>query len=138
MMRYYGIFLICALVIGCTALLTEQTYVRIDAPVTITKTPHGVVYAFPEKKLIRKIRIVGEGTLQNVRLGVRDDASNWVRVKTMKQRFALPIEIPITWALPTDAVRIQRTKAAIPTKKGWASRGQINTVEFYTTVSGGQ
>ena len=51
--RLYAILLICALSIGCAALTTEQTYVRIDAPVTEKFIASGIVYSIPEPKEIR-------------------------------------------------------------------------------------
>lgn len=135
-MRFYGIFLICLFAIGCTALMTEQTYVRVDAPVTVTKTRKGTVYAIPEKKLVRKIRILGEGTLKNIEIWVQDDAYNWKSVKKIKRQLLLPADIKIPMALTsaTDAVRIlQRTLVLM--KGGQGHSGQIHTVEFYTVSS---
>ena len=134
-MRFYGIFLICVFVSGCAALLTEQKYIRIDAPVTVTKTRKGTVYAIPEKKLVRKIRILGKGTVKNIEIWIRDDAYNWKSVKKIKRGLVLPadVEIPVALTLPTNAVRIlQRTKAYVSIKGGQSTTGQINTVEFYT------
>ena len=52
MKRLCGLLLICALSIGCTALMTEQTYLRVDAPVTEKFIASGLVYSIPEPKEI--------------------------------------------------------------------------------------
>lgn len=144
-MRFYGIFLICIFGIGCATLLTEQTYVRIDTP-TMRNTRDGGVYTFGEKKLVRKIRILGEGTVQNIGIwGAKptkdlfgQDKYRWILIKEIKKKLVLPIDIKIPIASPTEAILITRTRAAVPSYKGYVSTGQIDTIEFYTTGSKGQ
>ena len=150
-MRFYGIFLICIFGIGCRALLTqhtfidEQTYVRIDAPVTVTNIGNETVYAIPERNFVRKIRIIGEGAVQNIEIWARDDKRGWVHVRTILRRqssdLILPIEIfmhhlPLTFK--TDAIRIverKTTKTILTDQTRQIPKGRIDTVEFWTTVS---
>ena len=128
MNRLYGILLICVLSIGCAALLTEQTYLRVDAPVTEKFIHSGLVYSIPEPKEIRKIIILGEGTVRDIDIYVRDGEFNWKEVKKIKTKVTFPIEI-MTVA-NTNAVRI--------IQKTWTGEGQIHTVEFYTVTSENQ
>lgn len=128
MSKFYGILLICAFAIGCAALMTEQTYLLIDAPVKEEFIASGLVYSIPEKKEVRKIRILGEGIVENIDIYTRDGEFNWKEVKRIKNRVTFPIEI--TLVAHTDTVRIlQRTVTG---------KGQIHTIEFYTIVSENQ
>ena len=128
MNRLYGILLICVLSIGCAALMTEQTYVRVEAPVTEKFIPTGLVYSIPEPKEIRKIIILGEGTVENIDIYARDGEFNWKVVKRIKNKVTFPIET--TMVANTDAVRILQ--------KSVTGKGQIHTVEFYTVTSENQ
>ena len=128
MNRFYGILLICVFSIGCAALTTEQTYVRVDAPVTEKFIASGLVYSIPEQKEIRKIIILGEGMVKNIDIYARDGEFNWKVVKRIKDKVSFPIEI--TMVANTDAVRI--------IQKTLTGEGQIHTVEFYTVASGNQ
>ena len=157
-MRFYGIFLICIFGIGCRALLTqhtfmnERTYVRIDAPVTVTKYGgNETVYTIPEKEFVRKIRILGEGEVRDIEIWARDDGrendGGWRPLKVIHRgtpRF-LPIEIfmrhlPVTFK--TDAIRIVEKKRTGPIRvldqAEQVPKGKIDTVEFWTTVSKNQ
>ena len=126
MNRLYGILLICVLSIGCAALMTEQTYVRVEAPVTEKFIPTGLVYSIPEPKEIRKILILGEGTVENIDIYARDGEFNWKVVKRIKNKVTFPIET--TMVANTNAIRILQ--------KSVTGKGQIHTVEFYTVSSG--
>ena len=126
MNRLYGILLICVLSIGCAALMTEQTYVRVEAPVTEKFIPTGLVYSLPEPKEIRKILILGEGTVENIDIYARDGEFNWKVVKRIKNKVTFPIET--TMVANTNAIRILQ--------KSVTGKGQIHTVEFYTVSSG--
>ncbi len=128
MNRLYGILLICAFSIGCAALMTEQTYVRVEAPVTEKFIPTGLVYSIPEPKEIRKILILGKGTVENIDIYARDGEFNWKVVKRMKNKVTFPIET--TMVANTDAIRILQ--------KSVTGKGQIHTVEFYTVTSENQ
>ena len=128
MNKLYGILLICAFSIGCAALLTEQTYVRVEAPVTEKFIPTGLVYSIPEPKEIRKIIILGEGTVHNIDVYARDGEFNWKMVKRFKDTVSLPLEIMMV--ANTDAIRILQ--------KSLTGKGQIYTVEFYTVTSKNQ
>ena len=125
MNRLYGILLICALSIGCAALMTEQTYVRVEAPVTEKFIATGLVYSIPEPKEIRKIIILGEGTVHNIDVYARDGAFNWKEIKRFKDNVSFPLEI--TMVANTDAIRISQ--------RALTGKGQIRTVEFYTVSS---
>lgn len=128
MNKFHGILLICAFTIGCAALITEQTYLLIDAPVKEEFIASGLVYSIPEKKEVRKIRILGEGIVENIDIYTRDGEFNWKEVKRIKNRVTFPIEI--TLVAHTDTIRIlQRTVTG---------KGQIHTIEFYTIVSENQ
>ena len=124
MKRLCGLLLICALSIGCAALMTEQTYLRVDAPVTEKFIASGLVYSIPEPKEIRKIIILGEGTVENIDIYAQEGEFNWKVVKRIKNRVTFPLEI--TMVANTDAVRILQ--------KSVTGKGQIHTVEFYTVV----
>ncbi len=128
MNRLYGILLICALSIGCAALMTEQTYVRVDAPVTEKFIASGLVYSIPEPKEIRKIIILGEGTVHNIDIYARDGEFNWQEIKRFKDNVSFPLEI--TMVANTDAIRISQ--------RALTGKGQIRTVEFYTVSSEAQ
>lgn len=128
MNRLYGILLICALSIGCAALMTEQTYVRVNAPVTEKFIASGLVYSIPEPKEIRKIIILGEGTVHNIDIYARDGQFNWKEIKRFKDNVSFPLEI--TMVANTDAIRISQ--------RALTGKGQIRTVEFYTVSSEAQ
>ena len=143
-MRFYGIFLMCIFGIGCATLLTEQTYVRIDTPVTISYTRDGVAYTFSEKKSVRKIRILGEGTVRNIGIWGAKPAKDlytgqekyrWILIKEIKKKSVLPIDIEIPIAAPTETILISKTFAVKASFKGRVPAGRIDTVEFYTTMS---
>lgn len=125
MNRLYGILLICVLLIGCAALITEQTYLRVDAPVTEKFIFSGVVYSIPEPKEIRKIIILGEGKVQNIDIYARDGEFNWKEIKKIKDTVTFPLEIMMV--ANTDAIRI--------IQKSVTGKGLIHTVEFYTVTS---
>ncbi len=125
MNRLYGILLICTFSIGCAALMTEQTYVRVDAPVTERFIASGLVYSIPEPKEIRKIIILGEGTVHNIDIYARDGEFNWKEIKRFKDNVSFPLEI--TMVANTDAIRISQ--------RSLTGKGQIRTVEFYTVTS---
>lgn len=155
MMRFYGIFLICIFGIGCRALLTQQTlmnertYVRINAPVTVTKYGGDeTVYVIPEKEFVRKIRILGEGEVRGIEIWARDDNrefdGGWRPLKVIHRATPriLPIEIlmhhlPVTFK--TDTIRIVDRKSTgtirVLDQAEQVPKGKIDTVEFWTTVS---
>ena len=120
--RLYGILLICVFSIGCAALMMEQTYLRVDAPVTEKFIFSGVVYSIPEPKEIRKIIILGEGKVQNIDIYARDGEFTWKEIKKIKDTVTFPLEI--TMVANTDAIRI--------IQKSVTGKGQIHMVEFYT------
>ncbi len=128
MNRLYGILLICVFSIGCAALMTEQTYIRVDAPVTEKFIASGLVYSIPEPKEIRKIIILGEGTVHNIDIYARDGQFNWKEIKRFKDNVSFPLEI--TMVANTDAIRISQ--------RALTGKGQIRTVEFYTVSSEAQ
>ena len=152
-MKFYRIFLICIFVIGCRTLLTQQTlinehtYVRIDAPVTVTNTRHGTLYTIPEKKFVRKIRILGEGEISNIEIWAREDErehdGGWRPLKVIHRTSASPLTLPIEifmhhlpLTFKTDTIRIvERTRTIVPNQAEQISKWKIDTVEFYTTVS---
>ena len=105
--------------------MTEQTYVRVDAPVTEKFIASGFVYSIPEPKEIRKIIILGEGTVHNIDVYARDGEFNWKEIKRFKDNVSFPIEI--TMVANTDAIRISQ--------RALTGKGQIRTVEFYTVSS---
>ena len=105
--------------------MTEQRYVRVDAPVTEKFIASGLIYSIPEPKEIRKIIILGEGTVHNIDIYARDSEFNWKVVKRFKDDVSFPLEI--TMVANTDAIRILQ--------KSLTGKGQIHTVEFYTVTS---
>ena len=122
MNRVCGILLVCIFSIGCAALITEQTYVRVDAPVTEKFIFSGLIYSIPEPEEIRKIIILGEGKVQNIDIYARDGEFNWKEIKKIKDTVIFPLEM--TMVANTDAIRI--------IQKSMTGKGQIHTVEFYT------
>ena len=94
-------------------------------------------YSLPEKRPIRKIRILGEGTVTNLQIYVQQQATgfvgNWKIVKQIKGKVTFPIDIPIV--ADTDTIAIAKSTALLPTKKGRKLSGRIHTVEFYTVSS---
>ena len=124
-MRFCGIFLICVFAIGCAALMTEQTYIRIEAPVTKKYLKGYYVYSIPEKQDIRKIRILGEGKMINAKIYVLRESkafSMWKIVKRINMGADFPIDIMLS--AYTDGVRISGKV-----------KGKIDTVEFWTMES---
>ena len=98
---------------------------------------NATAYALPEKRPIRKIRILGEGTVTNLQIYVQQQASgfvgNWKIVKQIKGKVTFPIDISIV--ADTDTIAISKSTALLPTKKGRKLSGRIHTVEFYTVSS---
>ena len=148
---------------GCAnlaeTLFTEQKFVRIDEAITKksvhigrekftrsrerligtrTLSTNATAYALPEKRPIRKIRILGEGTVTNLQIYVQQQATgfvgNWKIVKQIKGKVTFPIDISIV--ADTDTIAISKSTALLPTKKGRKLSGRIHTVEFYTVSSG--
>ena len=147
-------------------LFTEQKFVRIDEKVTenpiyigrerftrsrenLTRSRENLTgtgrlstnatsYSLPEKRAIRKIRILGEGTVTNLQIYVQQQATgfvgNWKIVKQIKGKVTFPIDISIV--ADTDTIAIAKSTALLPTKKGRKISGRIHTVEFYTVSSG--
>lgn len=95
-------------------------------------------YSLPEKRSIRKIRILGEGTVTNLKIYVQQQESgfvgNWKIVKQIKGKVTFPIDIPIV--ADTDTIAIAKSTALLPTKEGRVISGRIHKVEFYTVSSG--
>ena len=79
------------------------------------------MYSIPEKKEIRKIVILGEGTVTNIEIYARNAENNWKPIKAIKRTVGFPIELNV--ALNADAVRIMQKRIT--------GRGRINTVQFY-------
>ena len=125
MSQFYAILLISALLIGCSALTTGQKYVIVDEKVKEKFIPTGVLYSISAPKDIRKIIILGEGTVEKIDIYVRDAKFNWKRVKMIDRRTSFPIELGVV--AHTDTVRILQRKLT--------GKGQIHTVEFYTVES---
>ena len=95
-------------------------------------------YALPEKRPIRKIRILGEGTVTNLQIYVQQQESgfvgNWKLMKEFKGKVTFPFDIPIV--ADTDTIAIAKSAAWLPTKEGRVISGRIHAVEFYTVSSG--
>ena len=130
------------LCLGCAnlteTLFVEQKYLLVDAPITekpvVIRKMNGTAYSIPEKKLIRRIRIFGEGRVSNVQIYVRrsDDAfGGWKLVKDFKGLLDFPVDVPIVTSGTDSVAIIQRTARRVASKKGWKSTGQIHRVEFY-------
>ncbi len=134
------------LFLGCAnlteTLFAKQKYVLIDAPITeaygVVGRAGATVYSIPEKKLIRKIRIFGEGRVSNVEIyALKYGASTkWKFVKDIKGTLDFPHDVSSIEFAYTDRIAIvQKTSRIAPTKKGWAIAGEIHRVEFYTVTS---
>jgi hypothetical protein len=115
------LFIGCLLVTSCATFLSEQQYIQVDEEVTETFLPSGLMYSIPEKKDIRKIVILGEGTVTNVDIYARNSEDNWKQIKKIKKTVGFPIEINVV--LKADAVRIMQKRIR--------GMGRINTVQFY-------
>ncbi len=115
-------FIVCLLVTGCAAFLAEQQYIQVDEEAKETMLFHGRIFSIPEKKDLRKIVILGKGTVTNIDFYARRSENSWKQIKKIKRTVAFPIEIKV--ALKTDAVRIIQKRVR--------GMGCINTVQFYT------
>ncbi len=115
------LFIGCLLVTSCATFLSEQQYIQVDEEVTETFLPSGLMYSIPKKKDIRKIVILGEGTVTNVDIYARNSEDNWKQIKKIKKTVGFPIEINVV--LKADAVRIMQKRIR--------GMGRINTVQFY-------
>jgi len=110
--------------IGCAALFTEQEYIPIDEEVKRRQTFYGLEFSISEKKDVRKIVILGTGTIQNIEIYARVAKNNWKQIKKIKKAITLPFEISAV--AHADAIRI--------IQKSTTGRGNIDTVKFYTTA----
>ena len=77
-MKRFHVHLIigCLFATGCAKFFSEQQYIQVDEEVTETFLPSGLMYSIPEKKDIRKIIILGEGTVTNVDIYARNSENN--------------------------------------------------------------
>jgi len=119
------LFIAFLLTTGCTALFTEQKYVLIDEEVKETFLPSGMLFSISEKRDIRKLVILGEGTIRNIDIYARDAKDNWKLIKKTKKPVTFPFEIHTI--VHTDAIRILQ--------KTVTGKGHIDTVQFYTMSS---
>jgi len=108
--------------IGCAALFTEQEYTPIDEKVKRKQTFYGLEFSISEKKDIRKIVILGTGTIQNIEIYARVVRNNWKQIKKIKKAITLPAEVYAV--IYADAIRI--------IQKSTTGKGNIDTVKFYT------
>ena len=122
MRRFNAYLIVSVFSIGCASLLTAQEYVLIDEKPKETFIPSGVVFSISEKKAIRKIVILGAGTVRNLDIYAHNAEDNWKLVKKIKAAVTFPIEIRMV--VHADAIRILQ--------KTVTGRGSIDTVEFYT------
>ena len=137
--NYLFLTLSCLSLSSCATLFTAQNFVLIDERVTedfISRGPgKGTIYSIPEKRWIRKIRILGEGKVKDIEIYVRVDKNAvWERVKQIKRKVDFPLEFSL--AAHTDAVRITSTGKALLSSRNFPKGGWIQTVEFYTVTSG--
>lgn len=137
--NYLFLALICLSLSSCATLFTEQNFVLVDERVTedlISRgAGKGTIYSIPEKRWIRKIRILGEGKVRDIEIYVRVDKNAvWKRVKQIKMKVDFPLEISL--AAHTDTVRITSTGKALLSRRNFSKDGWIQTVEFYTVTSG--
>ena len=80
------------------------------------------MYTIPEKRNIRKIIIIGWGTVRNLEISARIEEHHWKSIKKFKKKVSFPIEIRT--AVRTDAIRIFQNTIA--------GKGGIDTIELYT------
>lgn len=111
--------------IGCAVLFTEQEYILIDEKVEVSYTFSGVVFSISGEKDIRKIVILGSGTVQNIEIFAQTGENQWVSIKKIKEKRTFPIEIHTV--VRANAVRILQ--------KTTTGRGNIDTVQFYTLAN---
>ena len=119
------LFIAFLLTAGCTAIFTEQKYVLIDEEVKETFLPSGMLFSISEKRDIRKLVILGEGTIRNIDIYARTAQDNWKLIKKTKKPVTFPFEIHTI--VHTDAIRILQ--------KTVTGKGHIDTVQFYTMYS---
>ena len=119
--------LACLSQIGCAALLTEQTYVLIDRPVSEKMTFHGEIYSLPERANVRKVVLLGSGKIRNIEVHVRDKRNRWEPVKKVPGGIEFPFEILLI--AETDAIKI--------VKHAMTGAGNIEKVQFYTVADKG-
>ncbi len=122
--KYPLIMLMCLLLTGCAALLSEQEYVLIDQLVSKKYVYSGLVFSIPERANVRKIMLIGTGKIQNFEIFVSDAKNRWEPFKKIHGAIEFPFEIPLI--ANTNAIKIvQRTIVG---------RGNINTVQFYSVA----
>jgi len=114
--------IVCLLNTGCAALLTKQEYIPINEKAKRKQIFYGLEFSISEKKDIRKIAILGTGTIQNIEIYARVARNDWKQVKKIKRAITLPAEIYAV--VHADAIRILQ--------RSTTGRGRIDTVKFYT------
>jgi len=109
--------------IGCAKLFVKQEFVRADEGLNKSIINLGWMYTIPEKRDIRKIVIIGWGTVRNLEIHACIEEYHWKPIKKIKKKVTFPIEIHTM--VRTDAIRIFQLTVA--------GRGGIDTIELYTT-----
>ena len=120
----YLLSVICFLSIGCALFFTEQEYILIDEEVKASHTFSGLIFSIPGEKDIRKIVILGSGTVRNIEISAQVGENQWILIKKIKKNLTFPVEIHT--AVRANAIRILQ--------KTMTGRGNINTVQFYTVA----
>lgn len=120
--KYLLLILLFYSITGCAVLFTEQEYVLINENVREEFTFSGIIYSLPMKTRVRKVVLLGEGTIRNFEVAFRNNKNRWIPITHIQKAIEFPFEI--TFYADTDAVKI--------TQRTIAGQGRINTVEFYT------
>ena len=118
----YLLIIACLSYVSCATLFTEQQYIKIDIEVKEEMIFSGVVYSIPEKAHVRKIVLLGSGTIQNIDVYARDARNQWKLVKEIQKAIQFPFELPLI--AETDAIRIAQ--------RSTTGKGHIKTIQFYT------
>lgn len=123
-MRILLIFTIVSIIIlsGCAALFSEQNYVRVDEGLQVKYIWSGMLFTIPEKRVINKIVLIGEGHVRNIEIHGRVDEHDWKRIEKIKTLVEFPYEIH-TYGLEADAIRILQ--------KTMVGKGRIKKLELY-------
>lgn len=106
---------------SCSAILSEQAYVRVDDDMSLKRVWSGLLFTIPEKRNIHKVIIIGKGVVKNIEIQARVDKDKWKTIKAIKKTISFPYEIRTM--VRADAIRILQ--------KTMAGRGRIETIELY-------
>jgi len=110
---------------GCSALFSQQEYISVDDGLKEERIWSGVLFTIPEKRVINKIVLVGEGHIRNIEIYARIEEHKWKKLKEVKTLVKFPYEVN-TYSLEADAIRILQ--------KTMVGKGRIQSIKLYQIV----